>query len=723
MSDYSEISKRNIAALKDPDAVLSAINDEIQKSENLLKPWKIKIVKWYELYKMYQREKHYEGLAHIFVPETLRAVETVVGNLYKAIVGQDQNWFEYEGKEEADEGAALAMTQLVRAQMEENKFKSRLMDSLRQMAITGLTVRKIGWDFEQVPRKRNVLDKQDVKDPLSGKPKTSKKFKRGEFALETVRDHWTFEPVDLLAFHISDINVPYNDLQKARWIAEQYLVDRQWIKERVKKGWLSGDNLDKLDEAAQDAKQSDSKTFTENRSQTSGFAVHSYGQVKKIEIIERWGLVRADWVYSSEELNAMKLDGDDMVEAVVVVANRKVILKLEANPFWHGQKPYVSCPYVPVEYEFDGIGVAQIGEKLQEELNDSRNQIMDNKTLILMNMWLRSRSSGIKSSELRVRPLGVINTNDMNGLKPLQPPVLTGTGVAIESVIKEDFRQSVGAASNLQGIAQSGVDTATESSIINKESFGRLLLTAELYGELILKPTLTFAEYLNYQFFDHIKTIKLIGAVGVKFRKLSPEELTGFKDVNIKLATDVADNPTAQRQQLLQFLTIVQQMPPQVMQYHWKLLDKLYKSFFPGRTLEDVYDAPPQDENMLSPEEEVDLVLAEYPVQAKPLPDGNYQQHIAVLEQEFHKYKFGLSPVSFEIFKNLIMQYEALKEQDLIQRQAQMKMQMMAAAQNGGGGNGKNAKNAQAQMMGQMPNGNAFTQTGNPELPQQDVGA
>lgn len=716
MPDYADISKRNIAALADADAVVSSVSEEILKSEKLLNPWKTRVVKWYELYKMYQRQKHYDGLANIFVPETLRAVETVVGNLYKAIVGQDENWFEFSGKEEQDEGAALAMTQLVRAQMEENKFKSRLMDSLRQMAITGLTVRKIGWDFEQVPRKRTVLERQNVKDPLSGKVKKTKNFKK-EQSLETVRDHWTFEPVDLLAFHISDINVPYNDLQKARWIAEQYLVDRQWIKERIKKGWLCGDDLDKLDEQGQDAKQSDAKTLSENRTQTSGFNLQGF-QNKKVEIVERWGLVRADWVHSPEERKDLGLDADDMVEGVIIIANRKVILKLEANPFWHNQKPYVSCPYVPVEFEFDGIGVAQIGEKLQEELNDTRNQTMDNKTLILMTMWLRSRSSGIKSSELRVRPLGVINTNDMAGLQALRPPVLTGTGVNIESVIKEDFRQSVGASSNLQGIAQGGVDTATESSIINKESFGRLLLTCQLYGELVLKPGLTMAEYLNYQFFDHIKTIKVIGANGVKFRKLAPEELAGGKDVTIKISTDVADNPSVQRQQLLQLLTIVQEMPPQALEFHWKLLDKLYKSFFPGRSLEDIYKAPPQDENLMSPEEEVDLVLAEYPVQAKPLPDGNYNQHIAMLEQEFNRYKFALTQTQFQIFTNLIHQYEALKQQDLIARAAQMQMQMMAMAaggKNNGGGNG--------QMTGQMPNGNAFNQTGKPENPRQNIGA
>src|SRR5258708_36666047 len=116
-------------------------------------------------------------------------------------------------------------------------------------------------------------------------------------------------------------------------------------------------------------------------------------------------------------------------------------------------------------------------------------------------MWLKGRFDGIKNQDLRIRPMGVIQTNDMEGLQPMRPPVLTGVGVNIEGVIKNDLRESVGAPSNLQGIAQSGVSTATESTQINQQALGRLQMTAQLYSELILKPLLVMVEYLNYQYY------------------------------------------------------------------------------------------------------------------------------------------------------------------------------------------------------------------------------
>lgn len=681
-------SDANILRLENPDETIANFVSEISASEKSLASWKKNVVKYNQLYQMYQAKKNYEGLSDIFVPEILRAVETIVGKLYQVIVGSP-NWFEYSGRDENDEGPAIALTQLTRYEMDENSFKARLMDSLRQMVISGLTVRKVLWDFQEIARRRTSLQNNSTVDPVTGEAINSQTLAPMS-EVETVRDHWTFEPVDLLSFHISDVSTPYNDIQKASWIAEQYLVDKAWVDAKCRKGWFSKAMKERLEQAIT-ANNSDAQNFRDTRLKSSGFS-HTDNK-GKIEIIERWGLVKAELVHSPEELAELGLEPTDLVEAVIYIANRVAFLKLEANPFWHGQKPYVSCPYVPKENEFAGIGVAQIGEKLQEELNDTRNQTMDNKTLILMCMWLKHRAAGIKNQDLRIRPMGVITTNDMNGLEALRPPVLTGVGVNIEGVVKNDLRESVGAASNLQGIAQGGVDTATESSIINKESMGRLLLTAELYGELVLKPTLVFAEFLNYQFYDHIKVIRIIGSQGVKFRKLSPEELVGYKDVVINISTDLADNPAVRRQQIMNFMTITQQMLPEQIQFHWKMLDKIYGMFFNGRSLEEVYDAPVGEAELLTPEEELDMVEAEQPVLAKV--GQNHKVHIQVLEDYMAKTKFALTPLSFNILKQLIVSHYDLMQQELMMAQAQFAMQ---------------AEMANPGNPGQTPNATPFTQ-------------
>lgn len=699
----SEISKDNIARLQDKTGFIGTIVEkEIKRSERTLSPWKRKLVKYNELYKMVQNQRHYEGLARIFVPEILRAVETVVGNLEKAVFGQNP-WFEYEATTAEDEAAARCQSELTRAQMEANQFKLRTLDSFRQMAISGITVRKILWDFNQVTQKKKIAQFSRSTDPITKKTKVTKTVETIT-SLETVQDNWCSEPVDLLGFHISDVTTPYHSLQKAKWIAEQFIVDKQYIRSKIKKGWFAETDLADIDENDKWV-NSDAERYRASRKQSSGYTSGYTTDTnrKGIEIIERWGTIEAKYVYDEKTLKELNLDEDEQVESVIVIANRKTILKLEANPFYHNQKPYVACPYVAQEAEFSGMGIAAIGESLQEELNDTRNQTMDNKSLILMCMWLKSRTSGIQNKDLTIRPMGVIPTNDMTGLVALRPPVLTGVGVNIEGVIKEDLRQSVGASSNLQGIAQAGIGTATESNAVNQASLGRLALTSQQYSELVLRPTLVFAESLNYQFFDTDRTIQLIGEPGIKFKKISPDDIVGQKTVVIRLSTDLDDNPGIRRQQLLQFLTIVQQMPPPIIEQHWKLLDKIYKSFFPNsQGLVELYPVPPQDEELLEPEEEFELMRNGIAVSVKQGDDD--QKHLQEHEKDLQSTQYALSDKALNLNQKHIMDhYNALMQKHQAQEQAQQQAVMAMA---GGGSKGKGGVNT-----GQIPNGSPFTST------------
>lgn len=699
------LSDDNISRLSaaDKDTIITTVMTEFGKSDEVLRRWKGNIITYYELYQMVQKKKQYEGLANIFVPETLRAVETIVGKIYGMIFAQD-DWMEYSGRDNnGDDGPAIALTQLNMFQMEENGFKARVMDSLRQMVIAGLTVRKVLWDFEEVKRTKISYNDKGERNPIE--------------KLDTVKDTWTFEPVDLLTFQISDISVPYNDVQKAEWIGEQYIVDRSWIEKRTRKGWFSEKEEETLDEDTE-AKSSNASSDVDSRLSSSGF--NSIPKKDKIEVVERWGLFPCKYVCTAKEMADEGYDEDDTCECVVVIGNGKAILKLEKNPFWHGQKPYVVCPYVPKEFELPGMGAAQIGQSMQEEINDTRNQTMDNKTLILATMWLKSRSSGIKNSELTIRPNGVVNTNDINGLVPLRPPVVYSHGLQIDGISKNDLREAVGASSNLQGIAQAGVDTATESTQINREAMGRLILTAQLYAELVLKPTFVMAEYLNYQFYDHIKAIRIIGPTGVKFRKLKPEEIeSGNKDVTIKIALDATENPAIQRQQLQAFFTGIAQMPPQIIQFHFKLLDKIYGMFFNGHSLEEIYPGmlPPNPEDMNTPQDERDLCLAEQKVTAQKGMD--HHEYLKYLEPEFNAMKYALTPLQFQLFTNLIKSHYTLMQQELEEQHMQMMMQdqiMQQQADKGGAG---------AKGQGTAANANPYTQTAAPSMSSmtKDIGA
>ncbi len=685
------LSDDNISRLDNAkrDEIILSVVDDFSESDRVLSKWKQKLIRYYELYQMVQKKKHYEGLASIFVPEILRAVETITGKLYGLIFAQP-DWFQYtERADDFDMGGALALTALTEYQTEENAFKTRVMDSLRQMVICGLTVRKIGWDFQEV--ERTIPGAPDAE----GRPTKQKK-------LDTIKDTWTFEPVDLLTFQISDINVPYNDIQKARWIGEQYTATKVFVEDKMRRGWFSDMDEEPLEKEPK-AASSTVDYNVRNKLQSSGF--NQISNKDKYELMEKWGLIPCSWVYTPEEMAAEEFDEDDLCEGVIVVANRKIILKLEKNPFYHNQKPYVACPYVPKEGELPGIGVCQISESLQEEINDTRNQTMDNKTLILACMWLKSKTSGIKNEQLRIRPTGVIDTMDMEGLEPLRPPMVTQVGASVEAMAKNDLREGSGAASNLQGIAQTGVSTATESMQINHESMGRILMIAQLYAELVLKPTLVFSEFLNYQFYDHVKAINVVGKVGVKFKKLTIAEIAGgHKDVVIRIDVDGTENPAVVRQQYMTFIGQLMPMPPQLIAFHWKALDKAYKMFFHGRSIDEIYPNPsPDPEQQLTQEEERDMVIARQPVKATNGQD--HQAYIKYHEKEFEQMKYGLDEDQFGLYKNLIITHYKMLKQEVEAQHQQMMQDLAQQEQEGQGSSRGKTPNSSPNTMTPAPSG------------------
>src|SRR6185503_17285195 len=174
----SKVSEANISRIGEEEAIklVLSVTDEINKSEAVLNPWKRNLVKYNNLYKLIQEKKHYEGLSNLFVPEILRAVETVSSNVYKAITATNP-WFEYVGREKDDAASAEAMSQLVKYQMDENGFNVKLMDSIRQMVISGVTVRKVLWDFRQVVRKGKKAETSTVLDPITKKQSKKREVK------------------------------------------------------------------------------------------------------------------------------------------------------------------------------------------------------------------------------------------------------------------------------------------------------------------------------------------------------------------------------------------------------------------------------------------------------------------------------------------------------------------------------------------------------------------
>lgn len=227
---------------------------------------------------------------------------------------------------------------------------------------------------------------------------------------------------------------------------------------------------------------------------------------------------------------------------------------ISAHPSPYRRRPNVFAHLNEFELEPYGYGVGRVAESLQPELNSNRGRMHDTITFSLFNMWIASRMANIKTSQLRIKPWGVVETDDAEGLKPIRPQ-LEGVnfGVQLENLMKNEFRATTGATDNLQALVTEA--TATESSIAQSEAVRRLSVMAEIIAEPLVREHLSKMHENNATFLDEPFWIANTGP-DQKPLRVVPSDIAPDAQVMIKIVTDKDFRPQRNKD-ILQFLQTV----------------------------------------------------------------------------------------------------------------------------------------------------------------------
>ena len=83
----------------------------------------------------------------------------------------------------------------------------------------------------------------------------------------------------------------------------------------------------------------------------------------KVKITEYWGRVPKKFLDEKDSSlgDEFNYDSDELVEAMVVIANDSVVLKSVANPYLMGDRPFVAFQLDRVPNKFWGRGIAEKG--------------------------------------------------------------------------------------------------------------------------------------------------------------------------------------------------------------------------------------------------------------------------------------------------------------------------------------------------------------------------
>lgn len=244
----------------------------------------------------------------------------------------------------------------------------------------------------------------------------------------------------------------------------------------------------------------------------------------------------------------------DGKEWVVTVINDLHVIRAHPSPY--KRRPVEFAHLNEFELEPYGYGIGRIAESLQPEINSNRGRMHDTITFSLFNMWIASRMANIKTSQLRIKPWGVVETDDTEGLKPIRPQ-LEGVnfGVILEKLMKDEFRATTGATDNLQALVTEA--TATESSIAQSEAVRRLSVMAEIIAEPLVREHLSKCHENNGTFLDQPFWVANTGPDPDQGpQRVFPNDIAQDAQVIIKIVTDKDFRPQRNKD-LLQFLQTV----------------------------------------------------------------------------------------------------------------------------------------------------------------------
>lgn len=546
-----------------------------------------KLVERYKQYRGIQSRKNYEGLANVFVNETLQAVESIVSQMYVRLFNESRYLY-LKGTEETDLLDASITENLLMMTLEDINFKSKILDALRQCVIYGTVFCRVFWKTIT----KYIFERVELED--------------GTFRMEETKkyiyDNPDIEVIDLMDIAFQGGRSRIEDME---WIIIRKRVSWDYIVDR-KNNVIYGGEIETLKKSDKATKSSSEPLEKNQKTNYSGIN-SQVSEDNNYEILEMWGRIPR-W-FIEEDINMESKEAKEMVDGVIEVVDKKMVVRRARNPYYHQEIPGVLGQFIRIDNEVGGIGVVEICESLQNELNDKRNQLLDHASLSILPPLVKNRGAGIKNENIKLRPHYII-PSDIAGDAALSPLRIGGNPqeiIAMDSIIKQDIRNEAGASNPQQGIKSPGETTAYETSILDQRASSRInLYTSEFAGN-ILKPMYRIIYKLLYQYMDKERVVKIVGKDGIKWHKKKPEDLLADMDFSPKLSTD-ADSRVIVRNQLIQFLTAIAKYYPQVNAY---LLVRRIYSLFGEEDVDEVIPKPDSErgQNELREEEEM-LVLS-----------------------------------------------------------------------------------------------------------------
>ena len=256
----------------------------------------------------------------------------------------------------------------------------------------------------------------------------------------------------------------------------------------------------------------------------------------KLEVFEWWGL--------------LDLTDEGYQEPYLVVFCGETILRMELNPYGHGQPPFEVLRPMLDPFKFTGVSIPELVGEFQAVKTALFRQILDNVSYQNNGAWLVNRNAGVDiNALLNMRPNTIVRSNITSGaVVPLTPPNLQGYPLTMIELVDSMLQKRTGVTSYNQGLDANSLNkTATGITKIMDASVQRIELQARVMAETGVKPAFQKILMLNQQFMDQTVVIRVFN----KPLEISPDDLIGDFDVSVDVGGATSKNETRVQQMMI----------------------------------------------------------------------------------------------------------------------------------------------------------------------------
>ncbi len=464
-------------AYNDPQASLSSwVSNKVTQWEdhrntNYLNKWDEYYRIWRGIWSGEDKTRASEN-SKLIAPATQQAIESTVAELEEAIFGKEQ-WFDLRDDVADQDPTDVKVVRMnLQEDLERAKVKDSIVESLLNAAIFGTGIAKINVDEEQIktPKEAPIPDTYTTDTVVY------------EEDMTTVRIN-SLTPKEFV------IDPSATTIDEALGVAQVVIKPKYEIIEGIKNGIYEDKPIGSYDKA-------DLGFDEENGSLAS--------DDDRVKITEYWGRVPKKFLDGQSGMSEeFDYDEDELVEAVVVIANDYTVLRASENPYLMGDRPFVAFQMDRVPNKFWGRGIAEKGYNPQKALDAELRARIDALALTthpMMGVDATRLPRGVKF-EVKAGKTILTNGDPRQTLMPLnfgQVAQSTFTEAAeLERMVQTGTGAMDSANSNFSNPRNS---TASGMSMIQAASIKRQKRTIMNFQENFLVPLIKKASWRYIQF-------------------------------------------------------------------------------------------------------------------------------------------------------------------------------------------------------------------------------